>query len=69
MSHFIDLLFPDALPNGRAKRAGRKVGTVTRYAARRKIQNWRATGKPWANIITRFGKGMLLLIPNEVSDE
>ncbi len=69
MDHFVDLLFPGSLPSGKTKRATRKGGTVTRYAAARKIQNWRTTGLPWANIITRFGKGMLLLIPDEVSDE
>jgi hypothetical protein len=68
MDHFVNLLFPGALPSSKTKKAARKGGTVTRYAATRKIQNWRATGQPWANIITRFGKGMLLLIPDEVSD-
>ncbi|KAJ9606048.1 hypothetical protein H2204_015733, partial [Knufia peltigerae] len=68
MDHFVNILFPSALPSSKAKRAARKGGMVTRYAAARKIQNWRATGQPWANIITRFGKGMLLLIPDEVSD-
>ncbi|KAJ4517949.1 hypothetical protein HRR75_003170 [Exophiala dermatitidis] len=68
MDHFVNLLFPGALPASKTKRTARKAGTVTRYAAARKIQNWRAAGQPWANIITRFGKGMLLLIPDEVSD-
>ncbi|KIV92549.1 hypothetical protein, variant [Exophiala mesophila] len=68
MDHFVNLLFPGALPTSKTKRTARKAGTVTRYAAARKIQNWRAAGQPWANIITRFGKGMLLLIPDEVSD-
>ncbi|KAF2180289.1 hypothetical protein K469DRAFT_796570 [Zopfia rhizophila CBS 207.26] len=68
MDHFVNVLFPGALPSSKTKRAARKGGMVTRYAGARKIQNWRATGQPWANIITRFGKGILLLIPDEVSD-
>ncbi|KIW36732.1 uncharacterized protein PV06_11028 [Exophiala oligosperma] len=69
MDHFVDLLFPNALPSGKTSKAARRRGAVTRYAAVRKIQNWRAAGQPWANIFKRFGKGILLLIPDEVSDE
>ncbi|KAL4864220.1 hypothetical protein BDV12DRAFT_201325 [Aspergillus spectabilis] len=34
-----------------------------------KIQMWRKTGKKWAQIIQRFGYGILLLLPASLSDE
>lgn len=69
LSHFVDLLFPNATVSGKGKRVGRKEGDLTRRAATQKIQNWRKTGKFWAHLIARFGKGILLLMPKEISDE
>ncbi len=34
-----------------------------------KIQTWRKSGKKWAQIIQRFGYGILLLLPYSLSDE
>lgn len=34
-----------------------------------KIQMWRKSGKKWAQIIQRFGYGILLLLPSSLSDE
>ncbi|KAL5360629.1 hypothetical protein BJX96DRAFT_175480 [Aspergillus floccosus] len=34
-----------------------------------KIQMWRKSGKKWAQIIQRFGYGILLLLPASLSDE
>ncbi|EPE28834.1 hypothetical protein GLAREA_09955 [Glarea lozoyensis ATCC 20868] len=34
-----------------------------------KIQTWRKSGKRWAQIIQRFGYGILLLLPYSLSDE
>ena len=34
-----------------------------------KIQMWRKGGKKWAQIIQRFGYGILLLLPSSLSDE
>jgi hypothetical protein len=69
LSHFVDLLFPNTTISGKGKRVGRKKGELTRGAATRKIQNWRKTGKLWGHLIARFGKGILLLMPKEISDE
>jgi hypothetical protein len=69
LSHFVDLLFPNTIVSGKGERVGQKKGKLTRRAATRKIQNWRKTGKPWAHLIARFGKGILLLMPKEISDE
>jgi hypothetical protein len=69
LSHFVDLLFPNTTVSGKGKRVGRKKGELTRKAATRKIQNWRKTGKLWAHLMARFGKGILLLMPKEISDE
>lgn len=61
LSHFVDLLFPNTTVGGK--------GELTRRAATRKIQSWRKTGKLWAHLIARFGKGILLLMPKEILDE
>lgn len=34
-----------------------------------KIQMWRKCGKKWAQMIQRFGYGILLLLPSNLSDE
>ncbi|KAL8781975.1 MAG: hypothetical protein Q9213_005759 [Squamulea squamosa] len=34
-----------------------------------KIQMWRKSGKKWAQLIQRFGYGILLLLPSTLSDE
>ena len=69
LCHFVDLLFPNTTVSGKGKRVGRKKGELTRRAATRKVQNWRKAGKLWAHLIARFGKGILLLMPKEISDE
>jgi hypothetical protein len=68
-SHFVDILFPNTTASGKGERVGRKKGELTRRAATRKMQNWRKTGEPWACLVARFGKGILLLMPKEISDE
>ena len=40
-----------------------------RKAAMKKIQDWRRNGKPWSAMIRRFGTGVLLLLPKNLSDE
>jgi len=34
-----------------------------------KIQMWRKSGKKWAQVIQRFGYGILLLLPSSLTDE
>ncbi|KAK9799165.1 hypothetical protein SCARD494_02346 [Seiridium cardinale] len=34
-----------------------------------KVQMWRKIGKKWAQMIQRFGCGILLLLPTSLSDE
>lgn len=34
-----------------------------------KIQAWRKSGKPWARLIAAFGYGILLLVPQSLTDE
>lgn len=34
-----------------------------------KIQMWRKCGRKWAQVIQRFGYGILLLLPTSLSDE
>ena len=49
--------------------AGRVHEERHRKAAIKKIQDWRRNGKPWSVIIRRFGIGVLLLLPKNLSDE
>jgi hypothetical protein len=34
-----------------------------------KVQMWRKSGKKWAQVIQRFGYGILLLLPSDLADE
>jgi len=38
-------------------------------AVKKKIQNWLRIGRCWFMIIDRFGPGILLLLPSDLSDE
>ena len=49
--------------------AGRVHEERHRKAAMKKIQDWRRNGKPWSAMIRRFGTGVLLLLPKNLSDE
>jgi hypothetical protein len=60
---FANLIFPpesDGQGQGGMSDAKRKT---------LKIQMWRKSGKKWAQIIERFGYGILLLLPSSLSDE
>ena len=59
---FADLIFSRSEGNGR-----RPSDEANRRTA--KIQMWRKSGKKWAQIIQRFGYGILLLLPSTLSDE
>jgi len=34
-----------------------------------KVQDWQYDGKPWAELIERFGCGSLVLVPSQLTDE
>ncbi|KAF2690138.1 hypothetical protein K458DRAFT_399516 [Lentithecium fluviatile CBS 122367] len=66
---FADLIFSRAEKHGGVPLA-RSLGNgddAKRKIA--KIQMWRKSGKKWAQIIQRFGYGILLLLPSSLSDE
>ena len=73
-SRFVDLTFPSSISSDPAvemtdsamKRAHQQAA---RRAAIRKVQNWKCNGKPWAEMIRRFGAGILLLLLSDLSDE
>jgi hypothetical protein len=65
LNRFIDLLFPNAIDS--SKKGPTERGW-TRRAAGQKIRNWRKAGKPWAHMVKRFGKGILLLLPQDLTD-
>lgn len=37
--------------------------------AANKVQDWQYDGKPWAELIERFGCGSLVLVPSQLTDE
>jgi hypothetical protein len=66
---FADLIFSRAefqggIPSARPLNNGDEAKRRTA-----KIQMWRKSGKRWAQIIQRFGYGILLLLPYSLSDE
>lgn len=41
----------------------------TRVQAANKVNDWQRSGRPWAELIQRFGCGSLLLVPDQLTDE
>ena len=67
---FADLIFSRAENHGGIPSAGGPLDNVDDANRRTaKIQMWRKSGKKWAQIIQRFGYGILLLLPSSLSDE
>jgi hypothetical protein len=52
---------------------GTQKGIVKKQKARKKtnqkVEDWRRNGKPWSELIRRFGYGILLLVPSKMTDE
>ena len=46
-----------------------KEGGDTREEAKRRFDNWIQHGKRWAKVVEYFGSGILLLIPQDLSNE
>jgi hypothetical protein len=71
---FADILFLESIP-GEYERAvfNTPISTAKKQQARKtanqKVEDWRRSGKPWSEIIRRFGYGILLLVPSEMTDE
>jgi hypothetical protein len=70
----IDLMFPSTIlgsenVNTEEGRAIRVKKILNRKAASRRILNWKANGRPWSELVKRFGLGILLLLPTDLSDE
>ena len=70
----VDLMFPGTIlgnenvttEEGRVKRAKKEKN---RNTASKRLTNWKASGKPWSQLIARFGLGILLLLPTDLSNE
>ncbi len=56
---FVDLLLPEVL----------KEDGGTREEAKTRFVNWIQHGKRWAKLAERFGSGILLLIPHDLTNE
>jgi hypothetical protein len=70
----IDLMFSNTIlgnenVNTEEGRAIRAEKNLNGKAASRKILNWKANGRPWSELVKRFGLGILLLLPTNLSDE
>jgi hypothetical protein len=46
-----------------------ELAESNKEAAKKKIQNWLRIGRRWSMMIDRFGPGILLLLPSDLSDE
>jgi hypothetical protein len=56
---FVDFLLPELL----------KKDGDTHEEAKRRFDNWIQHGKRWAKLVERFGSGILLLIPQDLSND
>jgi len=66
---FADLIFSRAENHGEVLLARPLDNGDDAKRRNAKIQMWRKSGKKWAQIIQRFGYGILLLLPSSLSDE
>lgn len=57
--YFLELFFPPT----------NQECAVVRQQKLTKIQTWRQYGKPWAELVSEFGYGILLLVPMNLTDE
>jgi hypothetical protein len=67
INDFVDLLFPETInnPSQRALQRQRKA----RKEAKMTFKSWIQLGEPWAALIDRFGLGILVLIPKDLTDD
>ena len=66
---FADLIFSRGETHGGLPSPGPSDSSDDVKRKTTKIQMWRKSGKKWAQIIQRFGCGILLLLPPSLSDE
>jgi hypothetical protein len=66
LADFIDMLFPETIIF--AEGPTEEQMTI-RNAAVQEFNNWRKLGKPFHSLITRFGLGIILLLPDDLSNE
>lgn len=74
LDRIVDMMFPDTVLDHEdvvtaSKEAQRTLTERYRKAAVQKFGDWRKNGKPWSAMIRRFGQGVLLLLPECLSDE
>ena len=74
LNRIVDLMFPNtAYTDEDTVTAEGSFGQMQRQrqraAAVKRVQDWRRNGRPWSAMIQRFGEGILLLLPNNLSDE
>ena len=64
---FVNILFPETI-----KYKGKNISQEKkekRLAAKEKFERWIRCGEPWARMVQRFGYGIILLIPDKLSNE
>jgi hypothetical protein len=72
MDRIVDICFPE-LQKNTAESGAEQKSSREREAARNRsaktVQDWLRLGKPWSQIIQRFGYGIMRLMPSEHSGE
>jgi len=63
----VDILFSESPLFKLAK--GTANEEEVRKSANQLVEDWRRGSKPWSEIIRRFGYGILLFVPSELTDE
>jgi hypothetical protein len=71
---FVDILFSGSpFCKHESAVSGTCRGTANKQKVRelfnQKVEDWRRSGKPWSEMISRFDYGILLLVPSELTDE
>ena len=75
MERFTDLFFPETKKFKKGKFISKKERQLSkkkrecpREAAKRRVEYWIQLGKPLMKMVQRFGYGILLLLPGDITD-
>lgn len=67
IARFLDCLFPETAESVTCERT--ESAKKARTEAARKFEKWRVLEKPLLRLIAQFGTGIVLLVPNDLSNE
>lgn len=69
VDQFASILFPDTIQDSRMKVRGKTKQKTKRNPLKMRFDSYMKKAKPWARLVERYGGGILLLIPEDLTNE